>query len=292
MSTALVLGGGGPLGIAWEAGLLQGLRDGGADLSRADRIIGTSAGSIVGTHLAVRASVSELYAAQATPLDTTIKAPEMAPLMAAFAKAKLFTRGVAGERRSLGKSARAANLPGEQEWLAAIAGFLPRDDHALATEWPEADLLITAVHAESGELVTWTRHSGVPLPLAVASSCAVPCIYPLVHIDGGIYMDGGMGSPTNAAFASGYDLVVIADPLARLMGRQSPMLREKAALQKQGSKVMAFAFDDDTAALTGLNLMDASKRGPLAELGRAQGRAAADNLLAQPGASTSLAPLP
>jgi len=48
MSRALVLGGGGPVGIAWESGLIAGLAQGGVDLGRADFTMGTSAGSFVG----------------------------------------------------------------------------------------------------------------------------------------------------------------------------------------------------------------------------------------------------
>jgi NTE family protein len=47
---ALVLGGGGVTGIAWETGLIAGL---GIDLAAADVIIGTSAGSVVGTEIEV-----------------------------------------------------------------------------------------------------------------------------------------------------------------------------------------------------------------------------------------------
>jgi NTE family protein len=36
MTRALVLGGGGPVGIAWECGLLAGLAQGGVDLGGAD----------------------------------------------------------------------------------------------------------------------------------------------------------------------------------------------------------------------------------------------------------------
>ena len=45
MTRALVLGGGGPIGIAWESGLVAGLAEGGVDLSTADFIMGTSARS-------------------------------------------------------------------------------------------------------------------------------------------------------------------------------------------------------------------------------------------------------
>src|SRR5262249_31984562 len=51
---AVVLGGGGPVGEAWESGVLVGLAESGIDMSRADVIIGTSAGAIVGARIASR----------------------------------------------------------------------------------------------------------------------------------------------------------------------------------------------------------------------------------------------
>jgi NTE family protein len=47
----LVLGGGGPVGIGWYAGLLVGLSDAGVDLNRADVVLGTSAGAVAGAWL-------------------------------------------------------------------------------------------------------------------------------------------------------------------------------------------------------------------------------------------------
>ena len=49
---ALVLGGGGVTGIAWETGLIAGLAELGIDLAAADVIIGASAGSVVGADIA------------------------------------------------------------------------------------------------------------------------------------------------------------------------------------------------------------------------------------------------
>ena len=54
MSRALVLGGGGPVGIGWQAGLLAGLADSGVMLRQADLVVGTSAGSVVGAQLTSR----------------------------------------------------------------------------------------------------------------------------------------------------------------------------------------------------------------------------------------------
>ena len=45
---ALVLSGGGWLGVAWELGVLRGLEDGGIAIGRFDKVVGTSAGAIVG----------------------------------------------------------------------------------------------------------------------------------------------------------------------------------------------------------------------------------------------------
>src|SRR5579875_1836531 len=59
MTRAVVLGGGGPVGIGWEAGVLVGLSRSGVDLSSADSTIGTSAGSVVGYALASGSDLTE-----------------------------------------------------------------------------------------------------------------------------------------------------------------------------------------------------------------------------------------
>ena len=51
---ALVLGGGGITGIAWEIGVLAGLAGAGVDLTGADLVVGTSAGSVVGAQVGAR----------------------------------------------------------------------------------------------------------------------------------------------------------------------------------------------------------------------------------------------
>src|SRR3954454_24925039 len=72
--TALVLGGGGITGIAWELGLLAGLAERGVDLTGADLGIGTSAGSVVGAQIATGVDVEERYAAKLAPPDGEIAA--------------------------------------------------------------------------------------------------------------------------------------------------------------------------------------------------------------------------
>lgn len=52
MKRALVLGGSGNVGVAWEIAVLAGLFEGGVDVRSADLVIGTSAGSVVGAIMA------------------------------------------------------------------------------------------------------------------------------------------------------------------------------------------------------------------------------------------------
>src|SRR5688572_2469534 len=52
MKLGLVLGGGGLIGMGYHAGVIKALDDRGLDVSRSDVIVGTSAGSIIGSYLA------------------------------------------------------------------------------------------------------------------------------------------------------------------------------------------------------------------------------------------------
>src|SRR6516165_7435473 len=60
---AMVLAGGGAVGNAWELGLIAGLSDAGVDVTDADLIIGTSAGSTVAAQITSGTRPAELYAA-------------------------------------------------------------------------------------------------------------------------------------------------------------------------------------------------------------------------------------
>jgi len=90
--SAIVLGGGGVTGIAWEIGVLAGLLDAGVDLG-ADAVFGTSAGAFVGAALAAGADIERLYAAQQAPVvdEPTTKASRT--LTAAWVWAFLRGRG-------------------------------------------------------------------------------------------------------------------------------------------------------------------------------------------------------
>jgi len=60
---ALVLAGAGAAGNAWQLGLIAGLCEAGVDLTEAELIIGTSAGSTVAAQITSGMRPAELYAA-------------------------------------------------------------------------------------------------------------------------------------------------------------------------------------------------------------------------------------
>ena len=69
---ALVLGGGGLSGIAWETGVLAGLAAGGADVTAADFVLGTSAGATVAAQLGSGLSLTDLLdrRVELAPIET------------------------------------------------------------------------------------------------------------------------------------------------------------------------------------------------------------------------------
>lgn len=277
MKYALVLGGGGITGIAWETGLLKGLRDAGADVTGADLIVGTSAGSVVGAQIATGVPLDELYGRQLQAVNiATERAPDIGPLTEFFSAARSSsTQDWAKPTREvlawIGEQARAAaTRPTEESRLEVVMARLPIHD------WPERRLLVTAVDTEDGSFVVWDRTSGVALPLAVASSCAVPWIYPPVTINGRRYMDGGVRSTTNADVAAGYEVVLIVAPMGAVM--TAALDEEVAELREAGSAVDVISPDQAALDAIGPNPLDPARRLAAAVAGLAQAESAAETI--------------
>ena len=275
MTLALVLGGGGIVGVGWETGLLAGLRAAGVDLSGADLVVGTSAGSVVGAQVATGCDLDDLYARQLQPPDPALErlpAVDMAALGQAFAQGAPTGVMTQAARARLGALALEAVTEGEASRLKVIEARLPIHD------WPERRLLITAVDADDGGFVVWDKSAGVPLPLAVASSCAVPIVYPPMTINGRRYMDGGLRSATNADLAQGCEGVVIISVTAHLPGQAAPLQAEAARLRAGANHVEVIVPDAASIQAFGLNLMDPARRVAAAQAGHAQAAAAAQVL--------------
>ncbi|VVJ23762.1 probably phosphoesterase [Amycolatopsis camponoti] len=268
----LVLGGGGVAGIAWTTGLLAGLAAHGQDLTGADLLVGTSAGSVVAAQVTSGTPLDELYARQADPARHTPEIPaeiDFEKFAAEFGGAVTGSTSPAEVRRAVGRLALAAETVSEGERRAVIEARLP------VHEWPEQRLVIVAVDAETGEPRRFDRASGVSLVDAVAASCAVPGVWPAVTIGGRRYVDGGVRSAENADYATGCTRVTVVSPLGpdAPLPMEKPLLAVLDDLRAAGAEVTLVAPDEASVAAIGENPLDPATRRPAAEAGRAQGAA-------------------
>ena len=260
--TALVLGGGGITGIAWELGILKGLADAGVDITGADTVIGTSAGSVVGAQVTGSRSIDEVYATQLAPPDHEIGARVGRATMFRLVPPMLVPGSEERKLRRIGRMSMRAHPPGGAERIEVIRSRLGD------VPWPDRDLRITAFEAESGKFVTFDRSSGVELVRAVAASCAVPLVWPAVAIDGRHYLDGGMRSTANVDLASGADVVIVLAPLPQAFSKSTSI---RAQLARTGAHRWVVATPDAQArAAIGRNGLTPAKRADAARTGRRQ----------------------
>ena len=217
---ALVLGGGGSAGNAWLIGVIAGLFDAGLDVTEADLIIGTSAGSTAAAQI-TSATPTELLAGilSAAPQQRTgpvgsdggrVPNRPAADHMEKTSEIISAAEDAADMRRRMGAAAlemdAASDGSGQTQRRATVAARLP------SQRWPERTVLIVAVNAHTGEPVVFDRHSGVDLADAVTASCAGPGVPPH-SIGDSRYIDGGYRRNENADLAAGYGRVLVLSPL-------------------------------------------------------------------------------
>jgi NTE family protein len=268
---ALVLGGGGVTGVAWEIGLLAGLAEQGVHLAAADVIIGTSAGSLVGAGVAGGEDLEGLFEGQLAPPDGQPAAKLGVANTARLAAIMLGTRDPVRARVRMGRLALNARTESEATRRAVFAGLLD------GRPWP-AQLRITAVDAQSGDLAVFDAAGPASLLEAVGASCAVPGVWPPVTIGDRRYIDGGMRSAANADLAAGYQRVVIIAPIAQGMGNMTSAVRQAADLVAAGAQVILVRPDPAAVKAIGRNVLDPARRAAAARAGRAQAAAQADQV--------------
>jgi NTE family protein len=260
--TALVLGGGGITGIAWELGILKGLADAGVDVTGADTVIGTSAGSVVGAQVTGARSLDEVYETQLAPPDHEIGAKVGRATMLRLVPPMLVPGSQERKLRRIGRMAMRAHPPGGAERIEVIRSRLGE------VSWPDRDLRITAVEAETGWFVVFDRHSEVDLLHAVAASCAVPLVWPAVAVDGRHYVDGGMRSTANVDLARGADVVIVLAPLPQAFSKATSI---RAQLARTGATGWVVITPDEQALTDiGRNVLDPVKRESAARSGHRQ----------------------
>jgi NTE family protein len=268
---ALVLGGGGVAGIAWETGVLRGIADKSPAAAQAlldsDVLVGTSAGSTVAAQIGSGLSIDELFARQvqqaSAEIDPGVGIDPVTDLFLAAMSQPDTT--VAQKRQRIGKVALATQTVAEPARRDVIAQRLPTHD------WPDRVLRVTAIDIATGELLVFDRTSGVDLVDAVAASCAVPGAWPPVTIGERCYMDGGIGSTINLDVAEDCDVAVVLVPAG---GSAPSSLGAGPAAEVGAFRGLALGVfaDDESLAAFGSNSLDPRCRVGSAEAGRAQGR--------------------
>jgi NTE family protein len=297
-NVALVLGGGGAAGNAWEIGIIAGLAEAGLDMTEAaDLVVGTSAGATAAAQVRSGIPPAELLASVLSPpvqpAGQNRTRPPSLPMATVFERMRAIgaaATSAADLQRAMGAfglESDSALEPAAGQRRATVAARLPRP------EWPDRPMIVTAIDAHTGELAAFDRDSGVDLVDAVTASCALPGLVPTHSINGTRYIDGGVRSPDNADLASGYANVVVlsplggrsqtppqrgADPAGQFEGLRRPpewgtdLASQVEALRERGSHVEVITPDADSRAAMGTNQMDPATRIPAARAGFAQGK--------------------
>ncbi len=290
----LVLGAGGVLGAAWSVGALCALEEVcGFDPREADVIVGTSAGSVLGSLVAGGVSPRQLR-------DHQLGIPVTNGPLAGFSwdyerattqrpgRPKFFAKGSGLLLRSSARKLR------QMPPTAVLSGLLPQGSGSLARvghlveaitpmgEWsPHPNLWICAMNYQSGTRVAFGK-PGAPtaeLAQAVMASCAIPAWFKPVEIGDQMYVDGGACSATSVDLLAnmGLDEVYVIAPMvsfamdkpehviAKLERRwrvqvTKRCLREVEKVRENGADVVVLGPGPQDLEAIGANMMDVSRR--------------------------------
>ena len=284
---ALVLGGGGVVGVAWESGVAAGMFERGIDLREVDVVVGTSAGAIVGAQLASGFLPH-------VPRERTVPPPPDGPavdrssldltlLGSVFRLWATMERTSPEQAAAIGKLTASMPREAQKGWHLRIA-------YGVGIEhWPQRPLLVNVVDTESGQRRTLDRESGVDVNAAIAASSAVPGMFPPVELEGRLYMDGQVHSSTNADVLLPFapEQVLIAMPTNKVTGQgigphsENMLELEISALRAAGCKVSVRMPRPEDSERLGKNLMDGKRASEAFAVGVEAGRAWAEELLSQ-----------
>ncbi len=295
---ALVLGGGGAAGNAWQIGIVAGVAEAGLDLPEAaDLVIGTSSGATAAAQLRSGIPPAELFASVISPpvqpVGQNRARPPALPMATVFERMRAISAAAtsaADLQRAMGAFGLECDPVLEStagQHRAVVAARLPRH------EWPARPMIVVAVNAHTGEVASFDRHSGVDLVDAVTAATALPGSSPTININGTHYINGGVRSAENADLASGYANVVVLSPFGgrsgtlpegQFEGLHRPpewgmdLESQVEVLRDRGSHVEVITPDADSRAAMGTNQMDPATRTPAARAGFSQGKEEATRL--------------
>ena len=293
-----MLGAGGVLGGAWLTGGLEAVaRETGWDPASAERVVGTSAGAMIGALCASGVPPWFMVAHSAGEVFEGLAGADGRPAAEADRSGgAVFRLHRALPRIGPGSpvlALRSAVRPHRHTPAAVLAGWLPRGfistdplERTIRRVVPEGwsthrGLWVIACDYTTGRRVAFGRE-GAPesdLAKAVAASCAIPGFYHPVTISGRRYVDGGLYSNSNLDVLrnEGLDLVICLNPTSTLhparawnpAERVADVVRKAAGrrlgseakkLRAAGTEVVLIQPTEEDLRAMGPNLMSRRRR--------------------------------
>lgn len=301
--TALVLGAGGTVGIAYHAGVVKALIDSGVDPTAADLVIGTSAGSIVGSIVRSGHDLNEVWRlAQADQNPFMEGEPFFRPDVV-FSQGwrtpvglarRLVGSGYVAQRSVLPWPTVTPPVPLQRFYRGGLASVTEQRSEFVrwvGEAWPEKQLRLCAFDIVTGRrfVLGNAEEPRLALPDAMRSSASVPVLYPPVRCGRRLLVDGSVKSSTNldVAVDEGAELIIVAAPMALDRDDLPPahlrfhreyferrMECEIRRAERAGARVLVIRPSRVEAEVHGYNMLRPDGNTEVAELSYASTRAA------------------
>jgi len=265
-SKAVVFGGGGSVGTAWQTGLNAGWNRLDIDLTDADLIVGTSAGAAVGVQVALGhdlerqldryESARARHEAGGQTRVLNIDSSQSERLRVMFDRGHKSGLTDKSVREYICEAALAADTMSEEDFLLTVKYL--KDE-----SWP-ANYMCTTVDVDTAEFAPLTASTGGELQRGVAAAVAVPGFYPPITVAGHRYIDGGCLSPTHLDLAADHERILF------IQMTDTPQ-RELDAIAASGAQLFVVKPDQDSLTSFGDNMMNAANAFGAADTGLAQG---------------------
>lgn len=276
LDRTLVLGGGGEYYVAWYCGFFHGLLELGVDPSVAEMVVGTSAGSYVGSSL-----TSGHFQRLQREFDFFGRLPglfaKMAPVSSANASQKRaqdinfnVKDGSPASIRAIGHAALAADNRVNGPHVDRLAWLLTGDSR---TGWPSTKMFTTANDCYTGERLIVgqkvAQRNKIPLAHAAAASSSLPGVIGPTLLGQRFCMDGGISrtwAHTDVVAGSKRALVVTLTngyEGSLLSGIPHDIHKEISVLEATGTKAMLII----AGTPPGVNLLDPKQIAPALRAG-------------------------
>jgi NTE family protein len=282
VTSALVLGAGGTVGIAYHAGVLRALEEvGGFRPDDADLVVGTSAGSMIGAMLRSGLSTEELWRAALGEHDEiSVGDSDDAGWGQAWHGPVDAVRRAMGSAYVLQRTLWRFPVPALPRALQRLfpGGFFTIGDaedtlaQVMPTDWPTKPLWLVSVDVPTGRRVILGRRNPprTDLHTAVKASCAIPAFFLPVRVGRRVLVDGGVHSTTNLDLSTKIrpDVIVGVVPMAfdpssppRTLDlafrrfAQARLHREADQAERRGSRVLLIRPSHDDLDAMGHNMM-------------------------------------